>query len=53
MDGSIVIALGGDAAGRAREPPSDAPEEPVQPPRFAVGARVEARFEAARRGTPA
>ena len=37
MDGSIVMALA---------TPSDAPEEPVQPPRFAVGARVEARFEA-------
>ena len=37
MDGSIVMAL---------ETPSDAPEEPVQPPRFAVGARIEARFEA-------
>ena len=37
MDGSIVMALA---------TPPDAPEEPVQPPRFAVGARVEARFEA-------
>ena len=37
MDGSIVMALA---------TPSDAPEEPGQPPRFAVGARVEARFEA-------
>ena len=37
MDGSIVMALA---------TPSDAPEEPVQPARFAVGARVEARFEA-------
>ena len=35
MDGSVVMALA---------TPSDAPEEPVQ--RFAVGARVEARFEA-------
>ena len=37
MDGSIVMALA---------TPPDAPEEPVQAPRFAVGARVEARFEA-------
>ena len=37
MDGSIVMALA---------TPPDAPEEPVQPARFAVGARVEARFEA-------
>ena len=38
MDGSIVMAL---------ETPPDAPEEPQgQAPRFAVGARVEARFEA-------
>ena len=37
MDGSVVMALA---------TPSDAPEEPVQRPRFAVGARVEARFEA-------
>ena len=37
MDGSIVMALA---------TPPDAPEEPAQPPRFAVGARVEARFEA-------
>ncbi len=37
MDGSVVMALA---------TPSDAPEQPVQAPRFAVGARVEARFEA-------
>ena len=37
MDGSIVMALA---------TPPDAPEEPVQAARFAVGARVEARFEA-------
>ena len=37
MDGSIVMALA---------TPPDAPEEPAQPARFAVGARVEARFEA-------
>ena len=37
MDGSIVMALA---------TPPDAPEELLQAPRFAVGARVEARFEA-------
>ena len=53
MDGSIVMALAtpSDAseetsADAPEEPSTDAPEEPVQPARFAVGARVEARFEA-------
>ena len=45
MDGSIVMALA-TPPNAPEEPSTDAPEEPVQPARFAVGARVEARFEA-------
>ena len=40
------VSIAGGTPDAPEEPSTDAPEEPVQPPRFAVGARVEARFEA-------